>query len=68
MAEIYAQCGYYDESTAIIGYLLSLESAFTVNDFKLDPLLKPLYDKPEFQALMEKYALPVEISYGNKRR
>lgn len=59
MAEIYTKCGDYDKAIEVINYLLSLESNFTVNDFKLDPLLKPLYEIPEFQALMEKYALPV---------
>jgi len=61
MAQIYTKCGNYDGAIEIIDYLLSLETTFTVNDFKMDPQFNPLHDVPEFQALMEKYALPVEI-------
>jgi hypothetical protein len=61
MARIYTRCGMYDEALVEIDYLLSLESDFTVNDFKMDRDFIPLLDLPEFQALVEKYALPVEL-------
>lgn len=61
MAEIYTKCGDYDKAIELIEYLLSLESSYTVNDFKMDPLLKPLQDMLEFTALMEKYALPEDL-------
>ena len=57
MAEIYTKCGNYSKAIDIVEYLLSLESNYTINDIKLNPLLKPLIDIPEFQALMDKYAL-----------
>jgi len=62
MAQIETKCGNYDKAVDLIEYLLSLKSIFTVNDFKLDPLLKPLRDIPKFKALMEKYALPDDLS------
>jgi len=57
MAQVYTKCGYYNEAMEILEYLLSLETTFTVNDFKMDPLLKPLREKPRFQAIMQKYDL-----------
>lgn len=62
MAQIETKCGNYDRAIDLIENLLSLESSFTVNDFELDPLLEPLRDIPKFKALMEKYALPVDLS------
>lgn len=58
MAEIFVTCGEYDEAISEIDYILSLETDFTVNDFKTDPQLDPLREMPEFKALMEKYELP----------
>jgi hypothetical protein len=61
MATIYTTCGRYDEAIAEIEYILSLKSNLTVNDFKLNRLYKPLRGKPEFQALMKKYALTANL-------
>jgi hypothetical protein len=61
MAQIYTNCGKYEKAIGLIEYLLSLESSYTVNDFKMDPMLKPLRGVPEFKALMEKYALPEDL-------
>jgi hypothetical protein len=57
MAKIYVQCGMYDEALSEIEYILSLESRLTINDFKMNKVFDPLKDNPEFQALMNKYAL-----------
>lgn len=57
MAQIYTICGRYDEALEQIDYLLSQESDYTVNAFKLDKTFDPLRDMPKFQALMSKYAL-----------
>jgi len=62
MAQIETKCGNYDKAIDLIEYLLSLNSGYTVNDFKLDPLLKPLHNIPKFTALMQKYALPADLS------
>jgi hypothetical protein len=51
----------HDEAIAEIDYLLSLEGNFTVNDFKMDRQFDPLREIPEFQALMQKYALPLDL-------
>lgn len=55
MAQIYTKCGSYNEAIDIIEYLLSLETTFTVNDFRMNPLLKPLGEDSRFQAIMQKY-------------
>jgi hypothetical protein len=57
----YTSCGMYDEAIAEIDYLLSLESHYTVNDFQLWRRFDSLRELPEFQALMEKYALPANL-------
>jgi len=57
MAQIYTKCERYDEALEQIDYLLSQESEYTVNAFKLDKTFDPLREMAEFQALMEKYAL-----------
>lgn len=61
MAQIYTMCGEFDEAIEEIEYLLSQESNYTVNDFKIDDTFDPLRDMPEFQALMTKYALPSNL-------
>jgi hypothetical protein len=60
MARIFARCGEYEKSIEEIDYILSLESDFTVNDFKMDRDFAPLRDLSEFQMLMNKYALPAD--------
>lgn len=57
MAQIYTQCGRYDEAIEQIEIILALEGNFTVNDFKLDDSFDPLRGIPKFQALMKKYEL-----------
>lgn len=61
MARIYTRCGMYEDAMVEIDYLLSLETDYTINDFKLDRDFEPLRKIPEFQSLVEKYALPLEL-------
>lgn len=58
MASVYTMCDMYDAALEEIDYLLSLETHFTVNDIKMNRVFDPLKERPEFQALMKKYALP----------
>jgi len=58
MAEIYTNCGLYDETLDEIEHALSQETIVTVNQIlTLKPWLRPLHNLPlpRFKALIEKY-------------
>ena len=56
MAEIYTNCGLYDEALDEIDHALSQETIVTVNQIlTLQPWLRPLHNLPRFKALIEKY-------------
>ena len=55
MAEIYINCGRYDEAIEELEFILALEERFTVNDFKFWAWLDPIRDNPHFQAMIKKY-------------
>lgn len=58
MASIYVECGEYDKAMDELEVLLSEQTPFTVNDFKLNPDLEPLRKLPRYQEMMRKFALP----------
>ncbi len=58
MAEIYINCGRYDDAIEELEFVLALEEHTTVNRLKFWPWLDPIRDHPRYQALMKKYALP----------
>ena len=55
MAIIYAKCGDYDKALDELEELLSQQTPYTVNDFKLNRELEPLRKLPSYQKLLEKY-------------
>jgi tetratricopeptide (TPR) repeat protein len=55
MAIIYAKCGDYDKALDELEELLSQQTPYTVNDFKLNRELEPLRKLPRYQKLLEKY-------------
>ena len=56
LARIYVMVGDYEKALEQIELLLSIPSGLTINLLKLDPVWKPLWDHPEFNKLIEKYA------------
>lgn len=55
MAQIYVKCGEYDKALDKLEELLSLQTPYTVNDFKLFKELAPLRDLPRYRQMMQKY-------------
>lgn len=58
MASIYVECGEYDKAMDQLEVLLSEQTPFTVNDFKLNPDLEPLRKLPRYQEMIRKFAFP----------
>jgi hypothetical protein len=56
MASIYVECGEYDKAIDELEVLLSEQTPFTVNDFKLNPDLEPLRKLPRYQEMIKKYS------------
>ena len=56
MATIYVKCGEYDKALDELDELLTQQTPFTVNDFKLNPELEPLRKLPRYQEMMRKYS------------
>lgn len=56
MAAIYVKCGEHDKAIDELEVLLSQQTGFTVNDFKLNTDLEPLRKLPRYQELMRRYA------------
>jgi hypothetical protein len=57
MANIYMECGKYDEAINELDYLLALETVYTVNDIILNPTFDPLKENPTFQKVIDHYRL-----------
>ena len=57
MVDIYIKCGQYELAIDEVEELLSLETEYTPNDFKLKKNFDPIRENPRFQELMKKYAL-----------
>ena len=53
LAEIYIMCGDFKNGLKQIGDLLKSPSSLSVRMLKLDPVWKPLLDKPEFNRLFQ---------------
>jgi len=56
MAIIYVKCGDFDKALNELEELLSQQTNYTVNDFKLNMDLEPLRKLPRYQEMMRKYA------------
>ena len=56
MAVIYIKCGEYDKALDELEELLSQQTNYTVNDFKLNRELEPLRKLPRYQEMMRKYS------------
>lgn len=56
MAIIYVKCGENDKALDELIDLLGQQTAFTVNDFKLNRELEPLRKLPRYQEMMQNYA------------
>ena len=58
MAIIYVKCGDYDKALDELEELLSQQTPYTVNDFKLNRELEPLRKLPRYLEMMRKYSTP----------
>jgi hypothetical protein len=58
MAIIYVKCGKYDKALDELEELLSQQTNYTVNDFKLNKELEPLRKLPRYQEMMRNNATP----------
>lgn len=56
MAFIYVKCGRYEQALDELEVLLSEQTPYTVNDFKLNRELDPLRKLPRYQEMVRKYA------------
>jgi len=56
MALIYVKCGQYDNAIDELEVLLSQKTNFTVNDFKLNLDLEPLWKLPRYQEMIHRYS------------
>ncbi len=56
MAIIYVRCREYDKAIDELEQLLSQQTNYTVNDFKLNPELTPLRKLPRYQEMLRKYS------------
>ena len=54
-AQVYGLVGEKDQAFTMIDHLLSVPSAVTVHNLKVNPLWDSLRDDPRFQALIDKY-------------
>lgn len=61
MATIYIECGELDKALDELEVLLSEQTAFTVNDFKLNKDFEPLRKLPRYQEMIKKYSGTVEL-------
>lgn len=55
LAEVYAICGEYDAAIDVLERLLSIPSATSAMQLRLDPIWDPLRDHHRFQQLLERY-------------
>ena len=56
MAVIYVKCGEFDKALDELEELLSQQTNYSVNDFKLNGELEPLRKLPRYQEMMRKYS------------
>jgi len=56
LARIYTILGDYDNAFSSIENLLKNPASFSVKLLQLDPVWKPLSDKPQYNALIKKYS------------
>jgi hypothetical protein len=56
LAQIYTKLGLFDEAIKSIEYLLENPSNFSPKLLELDPVWKPLLDRPEIKSLLRKYS------------
>ncbi len=56
LAYVYAILGEYDNALGIIKELLSTPSCFSVKLMQLDPVWKPIFEKPEFTKILIEYS------------
>ena len=54
-AQVYGIVGEKEQAFTLLDHLLSVPSAVTVPNLKINPLWDPLRDDPRFQALLDKY-------------
>jgi hypothetical protein len=57
MAIVYTRCGQYDKAIGELEVLLSQQTNYSVNDFKLNSEFEPLRNLPRYQQLLKRYAL-----------
>ena len=57
MAEIYVNCGKYDEALDELEAVLSQKSFVTTNTLKFSKWLDPVRQNPRYKSLIEQYAL-----------
>ena len=55
MAIIYVKCGENDKALDELDELLSQQTPYTINDFKLNPELEPLRKLPRYREMIRKY-------------
>lgn len=58
MAIIYVKCGDYDKALDELEELLSQQTSYTVNDYKLNRELEPLRKLPRYQEMIQRYSTP----------
>jgi tetratricopeptide (TPR) repeat protein len=56
LAQIYTMIGESDNAFKRIDYLLSSNTCFSIKILQIDPVWKPLRNKPEYQKLLMKYS------------
>lgn len=58
MAEIYVNCGNYEDALNELEVVLSQESFVTTNTLRFSTWVDPLKNRPRFKTLMNQYGLP----------
>jgi hypothetical protein len=56
MALIYVKCGQYDKALDELEQLLVDQTNYTVNNFKMNMELEPLWKLPRYQEMIRKYS------------
>jgi tetratricopeptide (TPR) repeat protein len=55
MAIIYVKCGQYDKALDELEQLLVEQTNYTMNNFKMNMELAPLWKLPRYQEMIRKY-------------
>lgn len=61
MAVIYVKCGEYDKALDELEELLSQQTNYSTNDFRLSGELALLRKLPRYQQLLQKYSAPGQV-------